>query len=208
MLVLVLAADMNLGIGRNNGLPWSFAKDMHFFKEVTKDSTVILGSTTWAGIEKSGNRLPGREKIILSNKHAPGLTLLSTGPENYTNSLPLVTGSYGIDNRLAFVIGGAKIYKEFAGAADYAIVTKVHSENECDTFLDRSIEHQFSDELRHYSVTDTDRLNQYGDRTAQNAVKLSFTLYGSRYRADNTPTHPQVLAAYERGVNSVKDRFD
>ena len=201
MLVLVLAADMNLGIGRNNGLPWSFAKDMKFFKNVTQQSTVIIGSGTWAGLEAKGNRLPGRDIIILSNKETPRLNLVPNGSEQYTNAAKLVIGGNRDIHKVAFVIGGSQIYREFADAADYAIVTKVHSENECDTFLDSQIVQRFTEEIRNYDLTDIDRFTR-------NSVKLSFTLYGSRYRADNTPIHPKVLAAYERGVNSVKGWFD
>ena len=201
MLVLVLAADMNLGIGRNNGLPWSFAKDMEFFKNVTERSTVIIGCNTWSGLEAKGILLPGRDKIILSNKNPTGVVRLPTGTEQYTNAPNMVISANFDSDEPVFVIGGAKTYTEFADSADYAIVTKVHSENECDTFLDSRIVRQFTEEIRNYDLTDIDRLTQ-------NAVKLSFTLYGSRHRADNTPIHPQVLAAYERGVNSVKGRFD
>ncbi len=201
MLVLVLAADMNLGIGRNNGLPWSFAKDMKFFKNVTQQSTVIIGSGTWAGLEAKGNRLPGRDIIILSNKETPRLNLVPNGSEQYTNAAKLVIGGNRDIHKVAFVIGGSQIYREFADAADYAIVTRIHAEHECDAHLDTRIMYRFSEEILNYDITDTDRLTQ-------NAVKLSFTLYGSRYRAANKPIPPSVLAAYERGVNSVKGWFD
>lgn len=201
MLVLVLAADMNLGIGRNNGLPWSFAKDMKFFKNVTQQSTVIIGSGTWAGLEAKGNRLPGRDIIILSNKETPRLNLVPNGSEQYTNAAKLVIGGNRDTHKVAFVIGGSQIYREFADAADYAIVTRIHAEHECDAHLDTRIMYRFSEEILNYDITDTDRLTQ-------NAVKLSFTLYGSRYRAANKPIPPSVLAAYERGVNSVKGWFD
>ena len=201
MLVLVLAADMNLGIGKDNKLPWSFAKDMQFFKNLTHGHTVLLGSYTWDSILEANSRLPGRDKIILSTKIAPNEKKLATGLETYTNSRNLAIAATQDSDEVVFVIGGASIYKEFASAAAYAVVTRVHAQFDCDKFIDRTIEMRFSDPLLNHDVVDT-------DRQTQNPVKLSFTLYGNTNRAIGEPIPSALLDAYSRCINSVKGWFD
>ena len=201
MLVLVMAADMNLGIGKDNKLPWSFAKDMQFFRNLTHNHTVLLGSHTWDSILEANSRLPGRDKIILSTKIAPTEKRLATGLETYTNSRNLAIAANQDNDEVVFVIGGANVYKQFASAADYAVVTRVHAQFDCNKFVDRSIEMQFPDQFLNHDVIDTDRLTQ-------NPVKLSFTIYGNTNRAIGEPIPSTLLDAYSRGINSVKGWFD
>ena len=70
MLSLIVAYDENLGIGKNNDLPWILKKDMNYFKNITTDNSnnvVIMGRNTWESIPEKFRPLQNRINIIISN---------------------------------------------------------------------------------------------------------------------------------------------
>ncbi|KAJ2324190.1 dihydrofolate reductase, partial [Coemansia sp. RSA 2673] len=81
LTLIVAAAALNNGIGRNNDLPWRIRKDMAFFNKVstaiaspTTDSAApvlmnacIMGRRTWESIPKSHRPLDRRYNIIVTS---------------------------------------------------------------------------------------------------------------------------------------------
>ena len=73
---LIVAVYDNWGIGRDGTQPIALSADRKFFREITRDCTVILGRRTLEDFP--GKRpLPGRENIVLSRsgQPIPGFTL-------------------------------------------------------------------------------------------------------------------------------------
>ena len=55
---IIVAHDLNQGIGLNNELPWSCPKDMAYFKSLTigedgQNNAVIMGRKTWESIPEN-----------------------------------------------------------------------------------------------------------------------------------------------------------
>jgi dihydrofolate reductase len=72
---VVVAADLDWGIGKENGLPWPKLKgDMAHFRRVTstaepgKLNAVIMGRNTWESKEMRGQPLPQRLNIVLTRR--------------------------------------------------------------------------------------------------------------------------------------------
>ncbi len=205
MIVFVLAADENLGIGKGTDLPWSFKKDMQFFKAVTQGERVALGRKTWESIKEVSKGLPGRKKIVIGNSgyllNIPVSTYESIKPVD-AEILHFPTTEevlrYSKAGGVVFVIGGKQLYESLIEQTMYAIVTRVHTQADCDVFLKESVANTLQHLMKTYSVFDTDRLTK-------NRVKLSFTLYRT-YEHGNVDEY--VAKAFERGIKSIKGWFD
>ena len=76
MFDIILACDINNGIGKNNKLPWKIKEDMEYFKTKTTYSeypdyknVVIMGYNTWISIPNKFRPLKGRINIIITKNH-------------------------------------------------------------------------------------------------------------------------------------------
>jgi len=105
----VLAADLDWGIGRSNGLPWPKLRgDLAHFKRVTSlvPSAVIMGRRTWESAEVRGQPLPKRLNIVVT-RHVE-LTI----PAGVVVA-PSLDTALAAANRCeaSFVVGGAELFR-------------------------------------------------------------------------------------------------
>lgn len=117
--------SLNRVIGKNNTLPWHIPEDLIRFKKKTMHYPVLMGRKTFESI---GMLLPHRQNIILTNNpdyHAPGAEIIHSVSELYEL----------VFNNKLFVIGGAKVYKQFMSKARYLHITEIQEEVEGDTFF-------------------------------------------------------------------------
>jgi dihydrofolate reductase len=113
---VVVAADLDWGIGKGNALPWPKLKgDMAHFRRVTsacepgKLNAIIMGRKTWISAEMNGQPLPKRLNIVITRTAAfavPAGVIVATSLEA---SLHAAKGP-NIEN--VFVIGGAEVLRE------------------------------------------------------------------------------------------------
>lgn len=131
--VLIVAMDLDRGIGKNNDLMWHLPADMRFFKETTTGHIVVLGRKNYESIPERFRPLPNRENAVLTrNKSfkAPGCTVF--------NSLEECLEHYKNENeRTVFIIGGGEIYKQAMelGLIDEMYITHVNKRYDADTFF-------------------------------------------------------------------------
>lgn len=97
---VIVAMSPDRVIGINNTLPWCYPKDLRRFKELTENSTVIMGRRTWESIGRKP--LFNRRNIVIASKKCPGV-------ETYRDIAEALL--YSMQDRVWF-IGGAGIYKE------------------------------------------------------------------------------------------------
>ena len=118
MIKLISASSLNNVIGRNNRLPWHYSEDLKRFKELTINSTVVMGATTFLHDLKA-KPLKDRSNIILSTK------LVNTDyPEvKICRSIEEVLA---ITDRDFWVIGGKTVYEVFLPLADLLEITYIH----------------------------------------------------------------------------------
>jgi len=125
-LEIVVAADLDNGIGKDNSLPWRIPGDMKFFQSLTSMTTgsatnaIIVGRKTWESIPEKRRPLKDRLNIILTkNKsfEAPASAIICDSLESAIERLD------DIEHERTFVIGGAQIYKE---ALKHPMLTTIH----------------------------------------------------------------------------------
>lgn len=140
MFDVVVAADLDWGIGSANGLPWpKLSGDLAHFRRVTsaaaegKRNAIIMGRKTWESTEVKGRPLPKRLNVVISR----GALAVPEG----------VIAARSLDEALAatgdpaiattFVVGGAQIFKDaFAHAAlRFIYLTRVEGRFGCDTHI-------------------------------------------------------------------------
>ena len=136
MINCIVAVDSNQGIGLNGQMPWPHLKDdMNFFKKVTSNQVVIMGSTTWKSI--GSKPLPNRINIVLSRTH----NYSGQGAADHTFSdtdtvLAFCENEY--PDKEIFIIGGDAIYQQYMDIVDRFYITEIDANYQCDKFFDLS----------------------------------------------------------------------
>lgn len=145
VLALIAACARGGVIGIDNRLPWHLPEDMKFFRETTRGKPVIMGRKTWESLPDAFRPLPGRRNIVVSRNPgyvAPGASVVASLPE------ALAAASYA---DIAFVIGGAELYRQALPLADRLLLTEIDQAYEGDAFFpdfDRSAWHETAREPR------------------------------------------------------------
>lgn len=129
MIIAIVAIAKNYAIGKAGGLPWHYPADLRFFKETTIGNVVVMGSTTWRTLKAP---LPRRLNIVLSrsgNVQAPPDVIRLSSRDEVLSLARYVSCD-------VYIVGGAKVYAEFADAIDQWIVTEVPvTADDADTFM-------------------------------------------------------------------------
>ena len=129
MINAIVAVNEDWGIGYNGDLLEHIPEDLKYFKALTTDHVVVMGSKTWDSLPKKP--LPNRANIIISNK---GNLLLENGAIRLKLD-DLLLGIADFENDI-FVIGGGTIYKQLLPYCDRVYVTKIYKKHEnVDTFF-------------------------------------------------------------------------
>lgn len=137
---VVVAADLEWGIGSANGLPWpKLSGDLAHFRRITsaaaegKRNAIIMGRKTWESTEVKGRPLPRRLNVVVSR----GALAVPDGVVSARSLDDALAQSSGADIDSTFVVGGAQIFKNaFAhGALRYIYLTRVEGRFGCDTHI-------------------------------------------------------------------------
>ncbi|NVF12501.1 dihydrofolate reductase [Anaerococcus sp. AGMB00486] len=146
---IILAVDRDFGIGKDNKLLFRLKKDLAHFKKLTLNNIVIMGRKTY---ESMGGGLPRRENIVLTRnkdyKINDGLV--------FNNVVKLL--SYlekNKNDRDIFVIGGNEIVELLLSFCDEAIITKIDTKKDADTFL-----HNFDNDKNFEIYKESDIINE------------------------------------------------
>jgi dihydrofolate reductase len=133
---VVVAADLDWGIGKNNALPWPRLRaDMAHFKAITsiasegRRNAIVMGRKTWESKEIAGKPLPRRLNIVLSRS-----SLVVPDGVIVASSLDDAIGKQG-DAEEMIVIGGAEIFCLALAhvALRHVYLTRVEGRFNCDT---------------------------------------------------------------------------
>lgn len=134
---IVLAADLDWGIGKANGLPWPKLRgDLQHFKRITSTASpgqrnaVVMGRKTWESKEVAGKPLPNRLNVVVSRSALElpaGVVLARTSDEAVE-----VTGVEAI-----FVVGGAGLLRDVIERSDlrYVYLTRIAQRFDCDIHI-------------------------------------------------------------------------
>ena len=149
---IIVAADKNWGIGRNNELLVSIPADMKMFREETTGKVVVMGRKT---LESFPNGLPlkNRVNIIISRTkdyQVKGATVVHSVEEALEE-----IKKYPKDQ--VYCIGGDSIYKQFLPYCDVAHVTKIDFAYEADRYFPNL------DEMPEWKITGASEEQTYFD---------------------------------------------
>lgn len=123
---IIVAADENDLIGRENALPWRLPADLRYFKAQTMGKPVIMGRRTHQSI---GKPLAGRHNIVVTRDPA------YAAPEcTVVHSLDDAIDAAG-DVAEVMIIGGAALYRESIGLANRIYLTRIHAAFAGDTYF-------------------------------------------------------------------------
>lgn len=132
-IALIVAMDLERGIGKNNDLMWHLPKDMKFFKEITIGNIVVMGRKNWDSIPMKYRPLVDRENVVLTrNKHfkSEGCVIL--------HDLVEVWEKYqDEEEKTVFIIGGGEIYRQAleSDLVQEMYITHVNKMYGADTFF-------------------------------------------------------------------------
>ena len=135
---MIVAMDLERGIGKDNKLPWYFPNDLKRFSKLTKGSgnnAIIMGSNTWISLPRKP--LLKRDNLILSTK----LHIDENSPKN-----DYIKSFNNIEQLMAFckiqqydtvwIIGGQQIYNLFIDSnINNIYITFIKKKYNCDTFF-------------------------------------------------------------------------
>ncbi len=97
----IAAMSENRVIGDGDDMPWNLPEDLKWFKQTTKNNTIVMGRNTYESI---GRPLPKRLNLVLTRKHIeiPGCTVI--------NSLDALESNLHIQGKV-FIVGGGEVYR-------------------------------------------------------------------------------------------------
>ncbi|MSA00570.1 dihydrofolate reductase [Lactonifactor sp. BIOML-A3] len=127
---LIVAADKNWGIGKDNKLLVSIPSDMKFFRTQTTGKVVVMGRKT---LESFPNQMPlkNRTNIILTRN--PGYSVKGGTVVHSLDELTEALKPY--EEKEIYVIGGDSIYKLLLPYCSTAHVTRIDFAFEADSFF-------------------------------------------------------------------------
>jgi len=132
--------DKNLGIGKNNALPWHLPGDLKHFKQITsraeegKRNAVIMGRKTWDSLPDKVKPLPGRFNIIISRSADYAVPDSCGLAGSLDQALQICVDDLISD---VFVIGGAELYLAALKhkALKRVYLTEIDEDFDCDVFF-------------------------------------------------------------------------
>ncbi len=131
---IILAADRNWGIGKDNDLLIHIPGDLKYFKDRTAGKTVVMGRKTLESLP-GGKPLPNRRNIVLTRRSDYRIE----GAEVVNSVEELLTLIRLHDNTLdtddIFIIGGADIYKQMMPYCDKFYITKIDADLPADRYF-------------------------------------------------------------------------
>jgi dihydrofolate reductase len=125
---IIVAMDMNNGIGYQNQLPWRLPADLRLLKQTTMGHHLIMGRKTHESI---GKPLPGRTSIIVTHNlgyQAEGCLVADSVP----TALSIAEARCEEET---FIFGGSQIYQEGFPYSDRIYLTHIQAVFEVDAYF-------------------------------------------------------------------------
>lgn len=150
----ILAVDNQMGLSKQNKIPWNNKTDLYFFKNKTLNHVIVMGSKTLLSLPDSAP-LKNRINVVVTNN----FDKYSKKYEKYNNiifvdkSHVLNLLHYCYKDKTIFIIGGSQIYNMLLPYCSIIWLTKIKSNFDCDLIFDYNI-----DNLNKTVILDNDEL--------------------------------------------------
>jgi len=134
---MVVAADLDWGIGKGNALPWPKLRgDLQHFKRITSTASegrrnaIVMGRKTWESKEVAGKPLPNRLNVVVTRGalEVPAGVVVAGSPD-------VALAIDGVET--IFVVGGAGLIREVIERDDlrFVYLTRVDQRFACDVHM-------------------------------------------------------------------------
>lgn len=153
MINCLVAVERSQGIGFNGQMPWPHLKgDMTWFRMMTTNQIVIMGSTTWKSL--GCKPLPNRINVVLSRT----TDYSGDNAADHTFSDPdtaLVFCENEYPDKEIFIIGGDHVYQTYLDIVDRFYITEIDADYECDRHFNlRYVQEIFTNVKEHATFND------------------------------------------------------
>lgn len=128
IISLILAADEQNGIGKDNRLLCHLPADLKYFKGTTTGHHIIMGRKTY---ESVGRPLPNRTNIVISRDAA----LQIEGCVVKQSVEDAISFAKENGEKELFITGGGVIFDLTLSLADRIYLTRIHHTFDADTFF-------------------------------------------------------------------------
>jgi dihydrofolate reductase len=133
MLSIIVATDLENGIGYKGNLLFNIKDDLKRFKQLTIGKTIIMGRKTYDSLPNGV--LPNRHNIVITTNPNRINAISPTESLIFKNNIDELIEQYKDSNEEVFVIGGGFIYQQFLPYCNKIYLTKVYNKKESDTFF-------------------------------------------------------------------------
>ncbi|NBS45903.1 MAG: dihydrofolate reductase [Betaproteobacteria bacterium] len=127
-LKMILARAANGVIGIDNRMPWHLPEDLAHFRRTTLGAPVIMGRKTWDSLPPKFRPLPGRINVVVT-RHPQWQAEGAAVAHSLQQALALCAA-----HEVAWVIGGAELYRLAEPLADEAVITEIDQDFPGDAF--------------------------------------------------------------------------
>jgi dihydrofolate reductase len=148
---LLVAMSENGVIGNENRIPWHIPEDLIRFKEVTKNSIVIMGRKTFNSLPNGP--LKNRINIVLSKTYENNQSNNEVIFVNMDNIFTILE-KYENNNKKVFIIGGTEIYKLFFDKCIVLHITIIYQQINGDCLFPYNINYL----VNNYKITNESKL--------------------------------------------------
>jgi len=135
---MILATDLNGGIGKNNSMPWKHIKeDMRHFQRTTTDNVVVMGTNTWDSLGENAP-LKNRTNYVISTQDAerfPNAYDIYDYTKYSIKDILIAIQSRHPDKEI-IIIGGKTLYDVTYDLCDTIYLTRIKTTFDCDTTVD------------------------------------------------------------------------
>lgn len=158
-IVGAIKLNDELIISVNDKLPLNCPNDLKYFREMTTDSIIVMGSKTWKTLPK--RPLPNRNNAVLSNRV---YTSILTDEETMNTNILHYYGVGSTEDLLkrleqdnpegkdVWIIGGAEVYKSFAPiVSEWHITLPIRTDTYPIGKKDRLVKFSFSETIVKYN---------------------------------------------------------
>lgn len=147
ILSLIAAVGSKRAIGLRQQLLWHLPEDLRYFRETTRDKTVIMGRKTWESLPTAFRPLPRRHNIVVSRDPA----LVTDGATRAASIDEAMAAAIAVagDASEVFVIGGAELYRQTLLLAKRLYLTEVADDRPGDCFFPEIAPGEWREVSRH-----------------------------------------------------------
>lgn len=159
MINLIVAMNQDGVIGIDNSLPWHIPEDLKYFKQITKNKTVVMGRKTFESI---GKILPNRRNVIITNQK----DYYQDDCIIYNNLKTCLKAESLLND--VFIIGGSEIFSQSIGLG---LINALYI-----THVNIIIN---GDNLKYFPKIDLNKFNKISSKkiVSEDGLELDFCVY-------------------------------